>query len=177
MMNMNDAIIREVRQEPDLKDKELVLICVNRDYPSMLEDAYLLRKDGTFQQLLCEANEGIDRADWAEIKRPENEEVLVEFCESRNNKKNPDGRPNGIRWMSEGEHFPCEVYYNSGDERVTVDGKWVAPGDFQYFCDLDPNSEEAKRMWDAYMRSPAVQEGIAEVQRAFEEKKKKEGRG
>ena len=72
------------------------------------------------------------------------------FHESRPSSR--DGRPNGIRVHHENLDFPCVVFCNSGKERLTVDGKWVEPGEYTSVQEVDPNSPEGQKVLQEYLK-------------------------
>lgn len=169
-MNANNIghIINSIQQDPKLRHGEKLIICLNRSCGSMLEDACLLTASGKIQDAFWTAYSGDDQADEAVVRLVEDGDDLVTFHESRPSSR--DGRPNGIRVHHEELDFPCVVFYNNGGERLTVDGKWVEPGEYTSVQEMDPNSPEAQRVLDEFIRSPEVLEGIEEARRSYKAK-------
>lgn len=167
-----EKLASTIQQDPQLRSGEKLIVCLDRECLSMLEDAYLLSAEGTLQQAVCASSISADPdlADDAEIQSPEDGSLLVAFHETRPNSKTHC--PNGIRVNWDSLDFPCVVFYNAGSERLTVEGEWIAPGEYHSIQDVDNQSPEGQAALLKYMSSPEVQEGIAEAQRMFEEKKR-----
>ena len=166
-------IVDRIRQDSSLNQGNKILACLNRGCGSMLEGAYLIT-EGDVQEVFWETScDGI-QADEAVIRMSEDGDDLVAFHESRPSSR--DHRPNGIRVHHEELDFPCVVFYNSGEERLTVDGEWLAPGEYITVQEVDLSSPEAQKFLEEYLKSPEVMEGFEEVRRAYAEKiKEKEG--
>ncbi|MBD5083781.1 MAG: hypothetical protein HDT33_01610 [Clostridiales bacterium] len=165
-----EKIINKIQQDPEFKSVDKVVICLNKECPSMLEDAFLLSAEGELQRIIAESCINDDQADEAVIRSSESGDDLVTFHETRTSSYNY--RPNGIRVHDEDIHFPCVVFWNSGKERLTVEGEWVSPGDYTAIQQMDINSPEAQEALKAHLNSPEVQEGIREAQEMFEEKER-----
>lgn len=173
-MNLKNisGVIDRIQQDSKLKSSEKLIICLNRSCASMLEDVSLLTADGKIRDAFWTTCVGGDQADEAAVQLVENGPDVVAFHESRPSSR--DGRPNGIRVHDEDLDFPCVVFYNSGKERLTVDGQWVEPGEYTSVQEVDINSPEVRGAMEEFMNSPEVREGIEEARRAYEEKKKRE---
>lgn len=168
-MNSNiKNTIREIQQDPALKGKEAIVACLNRKCESMLEDAHLLTAEGSIQPVCYETSSDGERADEAVIRLSEDGGDLVSFHETRPSSK--DHRPNGIRVQHEELDFPCVAFCNTGEERLTVDGEWVEPGDYVVVQEKDINDPEVQKALAAFIASPEVQADIMEVQREYAEK-------
>ena len=166
-------IVDRIRQDSSLNQGNKILACLNRGCGSMLEGAYLIT-EGDVQDVYWETScDGI-HADEAVIRMSEDGADLVAFHESRPSSK--DHCPNGIRVHHEELDFPCVVLYNSGAERLTVDGKWLAPGEYTAIQEADAASPEVQKFLNEYIRSPKVMEGIEEARRAYAEKSGKKER-
>lgn len=167
--------LSEIRQDPELKGREMIVVCLNKAELSMLEDAFLLSAEGKLRRICGTPYMNSALADDAEIRLTEDGEVMVAFHETRTNSFNH--RPNGIL-MSAQEH-PCVVFLNTGKESLTVgiedddhDSERVAPGGYTFFREVDSNDPELQKAWEAYMNSPKVLEGIREAQEQYAEKKR-----
>lgn len=169
-MNVKDIkrIADKIQRDAELGFGEKILICVDRKQESMLNDACLLIAEGGIREVFWETSSDGIQADEAVIRMSEDGADLVAFHESRPSSK--DHRPNGIRVHHEELDFPCIVFYNSGAERLTVDGKWLAPGEYTAIQEADANSPEVRKFLDQYIKSPEVMEGIEEARRAYAEK-------
>ena len=162
-------IVDRIRQDSSLNQGNKILACLNRGCGSMLEGAYLIT-EGDVQDVYWETScDGI-HADEAVIRMSEDGDDLVAFHESRRSSRNH--RPNGIRVHHEELNFPCVVFRNSGEEPLTVDGKWLAPGEYTAVQEVDVNSPEVQKFFEAYIKSPEVIEGIEEARRSYAEKRK-----
>lgn len=170
MKNKIKRIVGDIQRDPELRSGDKVLICLNKECPSMLEDAFLLSAEGELQRIIAESNDNDDQADDAVIRLSEDGEDLVAFHETRPNSRNHC--PNGIRVHHEERNFPCVVFCNVGKESLTVDGGWVSPGSYTWYQDVDSNDPGLQKAWDAYLNSAEVQEGIREAQEMFEEKER-----
>lgn len=174
---MNDKEMKEIvdriRKDPSLNQGDKILACLNRGCDSMLEAAYLITEGGV-QDICWETFIDGDRADEAVIHMSEGGADLVAFHESRPSSK--DHRPNGIRVHREELDFPCVVFCNNGSERVTVDGEWLAPGEYVSIQEADPGDPEVQKFLDEYIRSPEVMAGVEEARRAYAEKHGGRGR-
>lgn len=164
-------IADRINQDPELNPGDKILVCLNRSCGSMLEDAYLLTGGG-IRDIYWEASSDGSQADEAVIRMSKDGDDLVAFHESRQNTR--DRRPNGIRVHHEDLDFPCVVFCNSGEERLTGDGKWLAPGEYTAVQEVDPNSPEARKFLEEYLRSPEVLAGVEAAQRDYAEKHRKE---
>lgn len=174
-MNANDIkrITDKIQRDAELGSGEKIVICLDRTRDSMLEDAYLLTTGGCIQEVFWETScDGI-QADEAVIRMSEDGDDLVAFHESRRSSRNH--RPNGIRVHHEELDFPCVVFYNSGEEQLTVDGEWLAPGEYTTVQEVDLNSPEARKFLEEYLKSPEVMAGFEEVRRSYAEKKGRKG--
>lgn len=160
-----------IRQDSALKTGAKLIICLNRSCDSTLEDACLLTADGKIQDALWTCRSGDDQADEAAVWLVEDEKDLVAFHESRPSSR--DGRPNGIRVHYEALNFPCVVFYNSGKERLTVDGKWVEPGEYMSVLEEDINSPKVQKALYEYLCRPDVQEEVESVRQEYDEKTRK----
>lgn len=120
-------MIDKIQQDPELKSSEKLIICLNRIYDSMLEDAYLLTAGGEIRDAFWETSSDGLQEDEAAVQLVEGGPDIAAFHESQPSSR--DGRPNGI--CTGDLYFPCVVFYNSGDERLTVDGDWVEPGEYR----------------------------------------------
>lgn len=137
-------ITNEVRQDTRLGTGEKLLICLDRSCDSILKDAWLLTTDGEIQDTFWETSMCVDQADEAVIRLVEDGADVVVFHESRPSSR--DGYPNGIRVHYEDLDFPCVVFYNSGSERLTVDGEWVEPGEYLSVQEVNINDKRLQRM-------------------------------
>lgn len=146
-----DGIVDEIQQDPNLKTGDKLIICLDRSYDSMLEDACLLTADGKIQDAFWTTYSSGDQADEAAVRLVEDGDNLVAFHESRPSSR--DGRPNGIRVHHEDLDFPCVVFYNSGKERLTVDGEWVEPREYTSVQEVDPHSPEGQKVLQEYLKS------------------------
>lgn len=167
-------IITDIRRDPELQGQDkMILVCLNRACDSMLEDAFFLPAEGELpQRMYQEINYGDGTmADEAVIRMSEDAVDLVTFHETRPNSR--DHRPNGVRFHHEEIDFPCIIAYNSGRERMTVDGEWVSPGSYITILDVDINSPEAQKFLEKFIRSPEVMKGIEEVRRDMMDRKKR----
>lgn len=139
---MTEKIIRAIQQDANLIPGAKIIVRLNRNCPSMLEDAFLLDAGGRLQNAFWTAEPGIDQADEAAIRLSEDGDDLVTFHETRPSSK--DHRPNGIR-VGRGElDFPCVVFFNGGNEPLTVDGDWIAPGGWTFIQERDINDPEVQ---------------------------------
>lgn len=174
-MNANDIkrITDKIQRDAELGPGEKIVIFLDRTRGSMLEDACLLTTEGDVQDVYWETFcDGI-QADEAVIRMSEDGDDLVAFHESRPSSR--DHRPNGIRVHHEELDFSCVVFYNSGEEQLTVDGEWLAPGEYTTVQEVDLNSPEARKFLEEYLKSPEVMAGFEEVRRSYAEKKGKKG--
>ena len=166
-------IITDIRQDPELQvQDELILVCLNRTCDAMLEDAFFLPAKGEPPQQMCQEiyyGDGT-MADEAVLRMSEGTDDLVAFHETRPNSR--DHRPNGVRFHHEEMNFPCIVFYNSGLERITVDGEWVSPGSYIVIQDVDTDAPEVQKALEEFIRSPEVMKGIEEVRRSMMDRKK-----
>ena len=171
-MNAKDLkrITDQIQRDAELGLGEKIVICLNRTQEAMLEDACLLIAGDGAQEIFWETFSDGDRADEAVIRMSEDGDALVAFHESRPSSR--DHRPNGIRVHHEELDFPCVVFCNSGEEPLTVDGKWLAPGEYTAVQEVDINSPEVQKFFEAYIKSPEVMEGIEEARRSYAEKKR-----
>lgn len=171
-MNAKDLkrITDQIQRDAELGLGEKIVICLNRTQEAMLEDACLLIAGGGAQEIFWETFSDGDRADEAVIRMSEDGDALVAFHESRPSSR--DHRPNGIRVHHEELDFPCIVFCNSGEEPLTVDGKWLAPGEYTAVQEVDVNSPEVQKFFEAYIKSPEVIKGIEEARRSYAEKRK-----
>lgn len=171
-MNAKDIkrITDQIQRDAKLGLGEKIVICLNRTQEAMLEDACLLIAGGGAQEIFWETFSDGDRADEAVIRMSEDGDALVAFHESRPSSR--DHRPNGIRVHHEELDFPCVVFCNSGEEPLTVDGEWLAPGEYTAVQEVDVNSPEVQKFFEAYIKSPEVIEGIEEARRSYAEKRK-----
>lgn len=151
-----------------------IIVCLDRNRESMLADAWLLTARGGVQEVFWEASFDGDRADEAVVRMSEDGDDLVAFHESRPSSR--DHRPNGVRVHHEELNFPCVVFYNSGEEPITVDGEWLAPGEYTTVQEVDSNSPEAQKFFEEYLKSPEVMRGVEEARRSYAEKKGRKGR-
>lgn len=167
------GIVDRIRQDSSLNQGDKILACLNRGCDSMLEGAYLITASGVQDVYWETSSDGI-QADEAVIRMSKDRTNLVSFHESRPSSR--DHRPNGIRVHREELDFPCVVFCNGGVERVTVDGEWLAPGEYVSIQEADLNDPEVQKFLDEYIRSPEVTAGVEEARRAYAEKiKGKEG--
>lgn len=171
-MNAKDLkrITDQIQRDAELRRGEKIVICLNRTQEAMLEDACLLIAGGGAQEIFWETFSDGDRADEAVIRMSEDGDALVAFHESRPSSR--DHRPNGIRVHHEELDFPCVVFCNSGEEPLTVDGEWLAPGEYTAVQEVDVNSPEVQKFFEAYIKSPEVIKGIEEARRSYAEKRK-----
>ena len=168
MKNKTAKIIREIQRAHKPGGEGMLIVCLNRDCDSMLEDAYLLSAEGRLQQVYYATSIDGDRADEAVIRLTEDGGDLVSFHETRPSSK--DRRPNGIRVLHEELDFPCAAFCNTGEERLTVDGEWVEPGGYVVVQEKDINDPEVQKALAAFIASPEVQADIMEVQREYAER-------
>lgn len=161
-------IMDKIRRDPDLGPGDRIIACLDRTRDSMLAGACLLSAGGGVEEIFCETYSDGDRADEAMIRMSEDGDGLVAFHETRPSSK--DHRPNGIRVHHEDLNFPCVLFYNSGAEPLTVDGEWLAPGEYTVVQEVDVNSPEVQKFLEEYLKSPEVMEGIEEARRQMREK-------
>lgn len=169
LQKIADSIRKNINLNPG---KKLPIVCANRDYDAMLEDAFLLTAEGGVEKVVWTTSIGGELADGAVIRLTEDGDVLLALHESRPNSKN--NRPNGIRVYKMG--VPVAVVYNSGSERLTVEGKWIEPGCYEPVCpnrERDMGDPEVREAFDAFLRSPQVTESIKETIKAFDEKNRR----
>lgn len=173
-MNVKDIkrITDKIQRDAGLGSGEKIVICLDRKRESMLADACLLTAEGGIREVFWETSSDGIQADEAVIRMSEGGADLVAFHESRSNSR--DYRPNGIRVHHEALDFPCVVFYNSGEEQLTVDGEWLAPGKYTTVQEVDTDSPEVQKFLNEYLKSPEVVAGVEEARRLYEEKK---GRG
>ena len=171
-MNAKDfkRIAEKIQQDPELSSGEKLIACLDRSQESMLAGACLLTAGDGIQEIFYETSSDGGRADEAVIRMSEEGDDLTAFHETRPSSR--DHRPNGIRVHHEELNFPCVVFRNSGEEPLTVDGKWLAPGEYTAVQEVDVNSPEVQKFFEAYIKSPEVMEGIEEARRSYAEKKR-----
>lgn len=172
-MNAKDfkRIAEKIQQDPELSSGEKLIACLDRSQESMLAGACLLTAGDGIQEIFYETSSDGGRADEAVIRMSEEGDDLTAFHETRPSSR--DHRPNGIRVHHEELNFPCVVFYNSGEEPLTADGKWLAPGEYTAVQEVDINSPEAQTALDEYLRSPEVLNGFGELRRQTREKEEK----
>lgn len=168
----NSGMIDRIQQDSKLKSGEKLIVCLNRSCNSMLEDACLLTAEGKVQDAFWTTDSSGVQADEASIQLVEGGPDVVVFHESRPSSR--DGRSNGIRVHHDELDFPVVIFINVGEEKLTLDGEWVEPGEYTAVQEVDINSPEAQKAMKEFMSSPEVREGIEEARRAYEEKKKRE---
>lgn len=178
-MNVKDIkrITDKIQRDAGLGSGEKIVICLDRARESMLADACLLTAGGGVQELFWETFSDEERADEAVIRMSKDGADLAAFHESRPSSK--DHRPNGVRVHHEELGFPCVVFYNSGEEQLTVDGEWLAPGEHTAVREVDINSPEVQKALEDYLKSPEVLNGIERARRlnAEAEKVRRQTRG
>lgn len=167
-------IVDCIKKDSNLTPGGKIIACLNRQCGSMLEGACLLTAEGGIQEVFWETSSDGVQADEAVIRMSEDGADLVAFHGSRPSSK--DHCPNGIRVHHEELDFPCVVLYNSGAERLTVDGEWLAPGEYTAIQEADAASPEVQKFLNEYIRSPKVMEGIEGARRAYAEKSGKKER-
>lgn len=150
----NSGMIDRIQQDSKLKSGEKLIVCLNRSCDSMLEDACLLGADGTIRDAFWTVNTCGDQADEAAIQLVEGGPDVVVFHESRPSSR--DGRPNGVRVHHDELDFPVVVFFNVGEERLTLDGEWVESGEYTAVQEVDINSPEAQKAMKDFMNSPEV---------------------
>lgn len=165
-----NRIVNEVRQDTELGVGEKLIICLNRVYDSMLEDAWLLTAEGAVRDAFWETSSDALQADEAAVQLVEDGPDIVTFHESWPSSR--DGRPNGIRVHHDDLYFPCVVFYNSGDERLTVDGEWVEPGEYVSIQEVAPNSPEARKALEDLIHSQTFEE-YRTLRREADEKRRR----
>lgn len=157
-----------LQQDPELKSGEKIIVCLDRKWDSMLAGACLLTAGDSFHEIFCKTSSDDGRADEAVIRMSECGDDLVAFHETRPSSR--DYRPNGIRVHHEELNFPCVVFYNSGEEPLTVDGEWLTPGEYTAIQEVDINSPEAQKALEEYLKSPEVLNGFEKMRRQMREK-------
>ncbi len=156
-----------IQSDPELMSREKIVVCLDRGYDSMLAGAFLWTAGDGLREIFYETTSDGDRADEAVVRMSEDGIDLVAFHETRPSSR--DRRPNGIRVHHEDLNFPCAVFYNSGEEPLTVDGEWLAPGEYTTIQELDPDSPELQSFWAEYLKSPEVLKGVEEARRRHAE--------
>lgn len=173
-MEMNiEKNISGIRRDPHLRNGDKIVICVNKERPSMLENALLLTAEGALRQMIGDPITG-GKSDGAEVRLTEGGEALVTFHETRTNSLNR--RPNGI--LVSTREFPCVVFCNTGSQRLTVgveheknSSVWVAPGGYTFMQDRDMNDPEVQDALRALIQSPEIEEEVEDLRRQMEEEK------
>lgn len=163
---INQKILNELRAEKALKNlKEILIIELNADEDVMLDRAYLLNlgtgaaENCCFET--CGADGDVHPYDWAEVYADDEQtRLLLEMVTTRpqsNTKK-----PNGVKFG--GSERECPDYlaaFNSGGRKLTVNGEWLAPG--EYCLHLTPSMDD-----------PAVQADLMRQIKERERRRKEE---
>lgn len=158
--------LAELRAEKALKNlKEILIIELNADEDVMLDRAYLLNLGTGTAEGCCfethEADGDVHLYDWAEVYADNGQtNLLLEMVTTRPSSKTK--RPNGVKFGGSEQECPDHlVAFNSGGKRLTVNGEWLAPGEYSLY--LTPSMDD-----------PAVQEALMRQIKEWERRQQEE---
>ena len=140
------------REDPEVLEyhkqgKSLIFVALSTTEESMLRNAFEYTADGDIRQLISDISlSPKDNRAMVEIMPGRNADPLFHYHETRNNTKNH--RPNGI--SVDLGYTPFVVFFNDGEEPLTVDGKWVKPAGYTYVRDAT-GTPEAQAALNAFV--------------------------